>query len=330
MAKVSGLRCSQGAVAYAVLGILLLTEMIVIAVQTGTPVFFTLDDPYIHLALAESIAHGEYGINPGEYASPSSSILYPFLLAPFAALVVGEWGALALNVAASFGILAVWRQLFIRFGFASNDPAANAGALLATLAVNGVALVFTGMEHTPHIFCTLATMVAIIDVAEGKPTPWFMIPIAFAGALLRYEGGAGAGAAALALLWSGFCSSGSSIRIYQALPARFPRVSTNTYGHGLAALWSCWSSLPVMLCLWRRRRPRHETFSSSNIRCTVSSRNSGRRRLRSTILDGLPIGTLITCSICAVSGSPAPGSHLNKGMRAGSITRSPKSEWKWP
>jgi len=188
---------------FAVLGLVLLTEMIAITVQTGTPAFFTLDDPYIHLALAESIANGEYGINPGEYASPSSSILYPFLLAPFAALDIGEWGALALNVAASFGILAAWRQLFIRFGFAGDAPAANAGALLATLAVNGVALVFTGMEHTLHIFCTLVTMLAIIDVAEGKPTPWFLIPIAIAGALLRYEGGAIAGAAALVLLWSG-------------------------------------------------------------------------------------------------------------------------------
>jgi hypothetical protein len=41
---------------------------------------YGLDDPYIHLALSERITRGEYGINPGEIASPSSSVIYPFLL----------------------------------------------------------------------------------------------------------------------------------------------------------------------------------------------------------------------------------------------------------
>ncbi|MBN2327748.1 MAG: hypothetical protein JXR73_11395 [Candidatus Omnitrophica bacterium] len=45
---------------------------------------YTLDDAYIHLALSENIIHGHYGINPGECSSPSSSILWPFLLAPWA------------------------------------------------------------------------------------------------------------------------------------------------------------------------------------------------------------------------------------------------------
>mgnify|MGYP001017862235 CR=1 FL=1 len=43
--------------------------------------FYTLDDPYIHLALAENILRGHYGINLDEPSSPSSSIVYPFLVA---------------------------------------------------------------------------------------------------------------------------------------------------------------------------------------------------------------------------------------------------------
>ena len=31
---------------------------------------YPLDGPYIHLALAEQILHGHYGLNPGEPASP--------------------------------------------------------------------------------------------------------------------------------------------------------------------------------------------------------------------------------------------------------------------
>ena len=41
---------------------------------------YTLDDPYIHLALAKNIRLGNYGINLDELSSPSPSILWPFLL----------------------------------------------------------------------------------------------------------------------------------------------------------------------------------------------------------------------------------------------------------
>lgn len=44
---------------------------------------FTLDDAYIHLSLAENLAAGHYGVNPGEHASVSSSPLWPVVLVPF-------------------------------------------------------------------------------------------------------------------------------------------------------------------------------------------------------------------------------------------------------
>ncbi|HWE27085.1 MAG TPA: hypothetical protein VHB97_03740, partial [Polyangia bacterium] len=46
--------------------------------------YYPLDDPYIHLRVAQRIWHGGYGINAGEFSSPCSSVLWPFLLAPFA------------------------------------------------------------------------------------------------------------------------------------------------------------------------------------------------------------------------------------------------------
>ena len=44
---------------------------------------YTLDDPYIHLELAKNIFGGNHGINITEFSAPSSSIIFPFLLAPF-------------------------------------------------------------------------------------------------------------------------------------------------------------------------------------------------------------------------------------------------------
>ena len=48
---------------------------------TDGRLIYSLDDPYNHLAVAEPIVEGGYGINSEKFASPSSSILFPFLLA---------------------------------------------------------------------------------------------------------------------------------------------------------------------------------------------------------------------------------------------------------
>ena len=52
---------------------------------------YTLDDPYIHLRLAQIILRGGYGINIGEYSSPCSSIIYPYLLALTELAGFGVW-----------------------------------------------------------------------------------------------------------------------------------------------------------------------------------------------------------------------------------------------
>src|SRR5581483_7242562 len=61
-------------------------ELVAIMALNHGMLVYTLDDAYIHLALAERILGGTYGINLHEVAAPASSILWPFLLAPFARL----------------------------------------------------------------------------------------------------------------------------------------------------------------------------------------------------------------------------------------------------
>ena len=74
----------------------------IIALTHGAFVY-SLDDPYIHLALSRMIAQGGYGINTGMPASPSSSILWPVMLAPFADTALGEIVPLLINVACAMG-----------------------------------------------------------------------------------------------------------------------------------------------------------------------------------------------------------------------------------
>ena len=62
----------------ALVGILLWLSL----ARTGGMFVYAQDDPYIHLALARTLAdHGVWGIRPTEFASASSSPLWTLLLA---------------------------------------------------------------------------------------------------------------------------------------------------------------------------------------------------------------------------------------------------------
>ena len=66
-------------------------EIITILLLNSGLMVYNIDDAYIHLALAENIIRGHYGVNLGEFSSPSSSILWPFILAPFSRLGFGYY-----------------------------------------------------------------------------------------------------------------------------------------------------------------------------------------------------------------------------------------------
>jgi hypothetical protein len=68
---------------------------------------YALDDPCIHLAISENLLHLTYGVNAGETASASSSIIYPVLLAPFAPWRIHEYVPLAINLLAAGTVAAL-------------------------------------------------------------------------------------------------------------------------------------------------------------------------------------------------------------------------------
>jgi hypothetical protein len=159
---------------------------------------YTLDDPYIHLALAQRLRHGFYGINPGEPASPASSILFPFLLVPLADRAVGVWVPLALDAAALLGAILVMARLWAIAGAA--PPAVLLLSVAGAIALNWFGLAFTGLEHSLHVLAALATVLGLWLALSEKRIAWWFVLALVAGPALRYEGLAISGAA-LIVLW---------------------------------------------------------------------------------------------------------------------------------
>ena len=171
---------------------------------TGTgPFLYSLDDTYIHLAVAEEILAGNYGINPGEAAAASSSPLYPFLLAGLLALGLGTWAPLALNALATALSLrlafAIWRAAGLALPQLAIGRASAIG-IVFVLALNLVGLAFTGMEHSLQTTLALAALLGLVRfAARGRVDAWWIV-VLIAQTAIRYEGLAIAAAGALALI----------------------------------------------------------------------------------------------------------------------------------
>jgi hypothetical protein len=108
------------------------------------------DDPYIHLALAEHIAHGHYGINTADFSSPSSSMVWPLLLSLLAPTTLGIYAALFYSVMAALWaifLLALILDEWPEAVFATRTRQIVAMIAFVLLA-NLVGLTLLGMEHT--------------------------------------------------------------------------------------------------------------------------------------------------------------------------------------
>lgn len=173
---------------YALVFIILLAAVLVLNDGIFT---YSLDDPYIHLRVGEMIIDGGYGINPGEYSSPSSSIIYPFLLAPFSFFSGYLFVPLIFSFAAgSITIIYISKILETFQFFGTLSKIGKLLVLLGLMIVSNVwGTAFTGMEHYLQVMCTIMTfyilLLAINKTAEQ--IRWYEYAAIIAGPLLRYE-----------------------------------------------------------------------------------------------------------------------------------------------
>jgi hypothetical protein len=168
---------------------------------------YTLDDPYIHLALAENIFKGHYGVNLQEHSAPSSSIIWPFLLAPFAAFSWFELVPLAINILCGILTIAVFSRT-LTFIFKDHSEKSN-GIILPfalfgisfIICTNLVSLSFMGMEHVLQVLCTVAILSGVIEESETGFIPIFAIIALVLAPLVRYENAALSGCVVLYLFY---------------------------------------------------------------------------------------------------------------------------------
>ena len=171
---------------------LAVVSLLVWLIARGNASFsYALDDPYIHLALAQHLRHGFYGLNPGEYTSPSSSIVWPFLLVPFADGPLRQWFPLILNVIPGVMLCC----LVASFVPAWHRQVATAVGIWAWIAL-GPLLVFAadlpslahiGMEHSLQLLTVGICAFAVVEAYAGRKIPVWMLAAAACAPAIRYE-----------------------------------------------------------------------------------------------------------------------------------------------
>lgn len=164
---------------------------IVVALALGGGRFaYSLDDPYIHLELARSIARGHYGVNPGEISSPASSALWPFLLAPFAALGVEEFiplvSGVAFGVATATLVVAVVERALPGSSFRRHAGVVTI-SLGIVLATNLIGLVLNGMETALQVLLAGLALLGLLRERETGRADGWLAPVLILGPLVRYE-----------------------------------------------------------------------------------------------------------------------------------------------
>lgn len=161
----------------------------VILLRTHGQFSYCLDDPYIHLALAERLRNGLYGLNVGEAASPSSSILWPLLFVPFAGSAAMAWLPLVVNVCC--GALTAWALGgFVEEAFPGRVGRWR-GVLLGVLLVAGLnlwGLAYTGLEHSLQVLLCVLCALTAVRVMHGETAPWWGLAAAVVLPSVRYEG----------------------------------------------------------------------------------------------------------------------------------------------
>jgi hypothetical protein len=141
--------------------------------------------------MAEKIRGGHYGINSNEFSAPSSSILWPFILAPLSGFSHNEYFPLIINIIAAVGTVFLFWKILIN-SIHTDDIYLKTKAIyfllvLLVIGTNTIGLIFSGMEHSLQLLFVVTIVYGLILEIENKRVmPWLIAAILVAP-LIRYE-----------------------------------------------------------------------------------------------------------------------------------------------
>ena len=168
---------------------------------------YTLDDPYIHLAMSEGIHAGGYGINPHEAAAAASSILFPYLLAWAAPYGFHEYVPFAINVVALVVMVFIFRAFLKEIGLDRTPRGRIAVTVISAalpILMNLVGLIYMGMEHPLQVLLDAAIFLGLVRMLNRhRVDPWLPAILVLAP-LVRYESLLISGLALLVMLRYGW------------------------------------------------------------------------------------------------------------------------------
>lgn len=176
------------------LGLVVGSAVVYILQRNGGHFVYTLDDPYIHMAIADNFAnHGVWGVTKYEFSSSSSSLLWTLLIAGIYRFAgANDVAPFVLNMLASCGLLAVTALILSRH---SGHRALRWGVLSGLVLVTPLPLlIFGGQEHILHavltLVCTYLAGGVIADAGTDRSTGRDIALILLAPLLtaVRYEG----------------------------------------------------------------------------------------------------------------------------------------------
>jgi hypothetical protein len=136
---------------------------------TDGRLIYAVDDAYIHMAVARTLANQSlWGCTPFHFSSSSSSLLWTFGLgAAYRLFQVHDWIPLLLNVAFAVGTLVVANVSLARLGA---PPLLRASALLGIVVAFPLAgIVLLGMEHTLHVLLTIGFAALAVETLTNPP-----------------------------------------------------------------------------------------------------------------------------------------------------------------
>jgi hypothetical protein len=206
---------------------------------------YALDDAYIHLAMARSLAAaGVWGVTPDAFTASASSLLWPVLLAGLYYLPIPfELAPLALTAVTGIALLGVAAWTLRRFGVGAGLSTITLIAVVVLMPMPSLAI--TGLEHLAHAAATIALAacaalaIAAPDAASGRTRLGLMLLSALVVST-RFEGIFLVGVLALMLAARRDWMTAVAISAAAALPLVI---------HGLVAASLGWLFFPTSVVL---------------------------------------------------------------------------------